>query len=160
MFMFDYALRCRLCQGWLGNFVSRTHCPHCGCPVRTPLNNVLLVPVRDLRRTTVEDDKKRNPNLIETEDDPTIIAAGSVTLSAGLRPRRIVLRRLENQFTTHAEYMHVSVVTEDRDGVTYDVVRLTHESFDGGHYFSFGGATGVTASEAREAANRDFDQRR
>ncbi len=43
--MFGYGSTCRWCRGWLGNFVTRTHCPCCGCPVQTPLNYVPRVPV-------------------------------------------------------------------------------------------------------------------
>lgn len=107
-------------------------------------------------------DIDKKPNIIRTEDHPTIVAAGATTLilSPGMRPKRVVLRKVRNEYVTHVEYMHIRTVRETVAAAgECDVIVLSHEDFDHGHYFPFGGHTGKTEDEARNAAIDDWHAR-
>jgi hypothetical protein len=97
---------------------------------------------------------EKAPNLIRLVNDPSIIAFGPITLSSGLRPRRIVLRKLPGQFVTHVEYVHLDVrretlpPTDDFSGGEFDVVHVTHDEFEHGHYFTFNNVNRVTEEKA------------
>ena len=101
-----------------------------------------------------------NPNIIVFINDPSILRSTSLKLDEGLRPRRVVLRRLEGKYVTHDEYMHISVETkENEDGSKLDNVVCRHECFDHGHYYDFGGHSGVSEDAAKEQAIADFQKR-
>jgi len=104
------------------------------------------------------------PNIIEIRDDSSIIAAGPVKLSEGLRPTRVVLRSLPGQFVTHVEFMNIHVEERPALDAAYDAekayayVVCTHEGFDNGHYFDYG-INGVKQKDALEAARKDYNER-
>jgi hypothetical protein len=99
-----------------------------------------------------------NPNIIQIVDHPSIIRSTSIKLAEGLRPRRIVLRKLPGKFVTHSEHLTIRVVeTSASPDRKYDCVVCEHEDFDQGNYFEFHNE----ASEkiALTKAEHDFETR-
>jgi hypothetical protein len=71
------------------------------------------------------------------EDEPSIIAASKIVIDGGCMNRRVVLRKVGDEYITHYENVML-------DGDTWK-----HNGFYEGHYFK----------SQREAAN-DFEDRR
>jgi len=94
-------------------------------------------------------------NIFRVDNDMTIIRAGNVVLSEGLRPRRIVLRDLGSKYVTHCELLDISI---EQDGEHQALVARS-DGFDQGHYFDYGHNSLVSKDEAREAAIKDFQDR-
>lgn len=97
-----------------------------------------------------------NPNILEVKEEEDHVFGSKIVLSTGLRPTRVVLRDLGDQFVTHREYMHVSTVTRSDKNFMYDYVVCTHEAYDHGHYFRY---NKETREEAYSKAVADFAER-
>jgi hypothetical protein len=115
-----------------------------------------------------------NPNIVEIIDHPSIVLGTAVSLSVGLRPRRIVMRKLEDAYATCIEYMTVRVETRkleanaalpQRGNALRDYIVCEHDFFDGEHRFRFStvdenGTSAVKSEElARARALEDYNSR-
>lgn len=92
-----------------------------------------------------------NTNVTHIQDDESIIQKTSLHLNEGLLPRRIVLRDLGEKFVTHMETMTITC--------TGHHLHCQHHAFGDGNYFDYGRMGAPTKEEAREAAEKDFDDR-
>lgn len=87
-------------------------------------------------------------NKFRVENEPDVIHASAVVWMEGLRPRRVVIRKLgENRYVTHVEVLDLRA-----EG---DVGTWVHESYCWGHYFE-GPADGP---DELPAAVKDFEER-
>lgn len=104
--------------------------------------------------------KKKNPNVTEIYKSDDVIKSSYVRLGAGMRPRRVVLRHSPSgAYVAQLEYLRIDVVTEVHNSFVYDVIKLSHEEFDGTRYFTYNQDDGMSESDARAAAFKDFKQR-
>jgi len=88
---------------------------------------------------------------VKTKDD--VIEAGRIVIEGGMLPRRIVLRKMDDQYVTHEEALMPAPPKGDAS------CGFVHHSFASGHYYNFSEFSGSTEDRAREAAYADFIER-
>lgn len=90
-----------------------------------------------------------------------IIRSSNVKVAEGLRPKRIVLRHLENreEFVVHAEYLDIGIEDRTVDGVQMSVAVFTSSAFDPGDYFNYGQFSGQSKEQALEKATARYEER-
>jgi hypothetical protein len=92
---------------------------------------------------------------IRFTNEPSIINWSRTVTGEGTRPNRIVLRDDGHQFITHREILLVGASSNG------DTVTFTHDSFENGHYFRYGGKEpgAPTREQALAEATQDFKER-
>lgn len=95
-------------------------------------------------------------NVCKVVSGPGVIRASNIKVSEGLRPKRIVLRHLEEreEFVVHTEYLDISI-----EGTGNPVAFFSHSGFDQGDYYGYGEYSERSKEQAHADAVAKFAKR-